>query len=111
MLHWPDSMATYMTGDNILFSNDAFGQHYALEELFNDKADTCTLWEEAIKYYANILNPYSPLVKRRSKRSRLSIFPLISSPQAMASSGGITRCRSWRNTMNGLRNIRKIRLP
>lgn len=29
MLHWPDSMATYMTGDNILFSNDAFGQHYA----------------------------------------------------------------------------------
>ena len=37
MLHWPDSMATYMTGDNILFSNDAFGQHYAVEELFNDK--------------------------------------------------------------------------
>ena len=31
MLHWPDSMATYMTGDNILFSNDAFGQHYAVE--------------------------------------------------------------------------------
>ena len=39
MLHWPDSMATYMTGDNILFSNDAFGQHFACEELFNDKAD------------------------------------------------------------------------
>ena len=43
MLHWPDSMASYMTGDNILFSNDAFGQHYALEELFNDKADQCLL--------------------------------------------------------------------
>ena len=39
MLHWPDSMATYLTGDNILFSNDAFGQHYAVEELFNDKAE------------------------------------------------------------------------
>ncbi|ADL02717.1 MBL fold metallo-hydrolase [Lacrimispora saccharolytica] len=65
MLHWPDSMATYLTGDNILFSNDAFGQHYAVEELFNDKADQCRLWEEAIKYYANILTPFSPLVKKK----------------------------------------------
>ncbi|NLP47372.1 MAG: MBL fold metallo-hydrolase [Clostridiales bacterium] len=65
MLHWPDSMATYMTGDNILFSNDAFGQHFAVDELFNDKADQCKLWEEAIKYYANILNPFSMLVKRK----------------------------------------------
>ena len=65
MLHWPDSMATYLTEDNILFSNDAFGQHYAVEELFNDKADQCKLWEEAIKYYANILNPFSPLVKKK----------------------------------------------
>ena len=65
MLHWPDSMATYMTGDNILFSNDAFGQHFAVEELFNDRADQCLLWEEAMKYYANILNPFSPLVKKK----------------------------------------------
>lgn len=65
MLHWPDSMATYLTEDNILFSNDAFGQHYAIEELFNDKADQCLLWEEAMKYYANILNPFSPLVKKK----------------------------------------------
>ncbi len=65
MLHWPDSMATYMTGDNILFSNDAFGQHLAVEELFNDKAEPCLLWEEALKYYANILAPFSPLVKRK----------------------------------------------
>ncbi len=65
MLHWPDSMATYMTGDNILFSNDAFGQHYACDGLFNDSADQCLLWEEAIKYYANILAPFSPLVKRK----------------------------------------------
>ena len=65
MLHWPDSMAVYLTGDNILFSNDAFGQHYAVEELFNDKADQCTLWEEAMKYFANILNPFAPLVARK----------------------------------------------
>ena len=65
MLHWPDSMATYMAGDNILFSNDAFAQHFAVEELFNDRADQCLLWEESIKYYANILNPFSPLVKKK----------------------------------------------
>jgi len=65
MLHWPDSMAAYMTGDNILFSNDAFGQHYAVEELFNDLCDPCELWYEAMKYYANILNPLSPLVAKK----------------------------------------------
>ena len=65
MLHWPDSMATYLTGDNILFSNDAFGQHYAVSGLFNDEADPCTLEYEAMKYYANILTPLSPLVRKK----------------------------------------------
>ncbi|WP_455539169.1 oxygen-binding di-iron domain-containing protein [Terrisporobacter sp.] len=67
MLHWPDSMATYLTGDNILFSNDAFGQHFAVEELFNDKANQCILMKEAMKYYTNILNPFSPLVAKKIK--------------------------------------------
>lgn len=65
MLHWPDSMATYLTGDNILFSNDAFGQHYAVEELFNDKADQCLLYKEAMKYFANILTPFAPILTRK----------------------------------------------
>ncbi len=65
MLHWPDSMATYLTGDNILFSNDAFGQHYAVEELFNDKADPAVIEKEALKYYVNILNPFSSFVTRK----------------------------------------------
>lgn len=65
MLHWPDSMATYLTEDNILFSNDAFGQHFAVQELFNDKANQCLLEKEALKYYANILSPFSTLVKRK----------------------------------------------
>jgi len=65
MLHWPDSMFTYMSKDNILFSNDAFGQHYATESLYNDKADTCELEAEAIKYYANILTPFSRLVTKK----------------------------------------------
>lgn len=65
MLHWPDSMATFMTEDNILFSNDAFGQHYAVEELFNDKANQCLLNKEAMKYFANILNPFAPILKKK----------------------------------------------
>jgi anaerobic nitric oxide reductase flavorubredoxin len=62
MLHWPDSMFSYLTGDSILFPNDAFGQHYATEYMFNDLVDQNELYAEAIKYYANILTPFSPLV-------------------------------------------------
>ena len=67
MLHWPDSMACYLTGDNILFSNDAFGQHYATEYMYNDLVDQNELWAECIKYYANILNPFSALVDAKIK--------------------------------------------
>ena len=65
MLHWPDSMFTYMTGENVLFSNDAFGQHYASELLYNDLMDQAELNHEALKYYANILTPFSPLVTKK----------------------------------------------
>ncbi|TCL59734.1 flavorubredoxin [Hydrogenispora ethanolica] len=67
MLHWPDSMFCYLTGENILFSNDAFGQHYATELLFNDRVDQAELWAESIKYYANILTPFNPLVTKKIK--------------------------------------------
>ena len=74
MLHWPDSMATYLSGDNILFSNDAFGQHFANEKLFNDQVDRCDLFNEAIKYYANILTPFSSTLKK--KLAEVSSFNL-----------------------------------
>ncbi len=65
MLHWPDSMFTYLTGKNILMPNDAFGQHYAAAFRFNDEVNQEELYEEAIKYYANILTPFSPLVLKK----------------------------------------------
>lgn len=65
MLHWPDTMFTYMTGENILFSNDAFGQHYATESLYNDTVDQAELFTEALKYYANILTPFSKFVTKK----------------------------------------------
>ncbi|KJR47671.1 Anaerobic nitric oxide reductase flavorubredoxin [Desulfosporosinus sp. I2] len=65
MLHWPDTMFTYLTGDNILFSNDGFGQHLASEHMFNDLVDQAELYQEAIKYYANILTPFSKFVENK----------------------------------------------
>lgn len=67
MLHWPDSMFVYLTGDEVLFSNDAFGQHYASEFMFNDRVDQAELFAECIKYYANILTPFSPMVIKKIK--------------------------------------------
>lgn len=67
MLHWPDSMFAYMSGDEVLFSNDAFGQHYASEFMFNDRVDQAELFQECIKYYANILTPFSPMVIKKIK--------------------------------------------
>jgi anaerobic nitric oxide reductase flavorubredoxin len=65
MLHWPDSMFTYLTGKNILFSNDAFGMHYASSGLFNDEVDEAEVYQESLKYYANILTPFSKLVAKK----------------------------------------------
>lgn len=65
MLHWPDTMMTYMTGDNMLFSNDVFGQHYASEMLYDDMDDISKLLHEAEKYYTNIITPFSTFVTKK----------------------------------------------
>ncbi len=67
MLHWPDTMATYLSGDEILFSNDIFGQHFATESLYSDTADQSELLYEAEKYYVNIINLYSPMAAKKLK--------------------------------------------
>jgi len=76
MLHWPDTMFCYLTEDDILFSNDAFGQHYATEYMFNDLVDQTELFHECIKYYANILTPFSPLVIKKIKEVLSFNLPL-----------------------------------
>ena len=65
MLHWPDSMFTYVVEDKILMPNDAFGQHLATSERFDDEVDEHVLMEEAKTYYANILMPLAPLITRK----------------------------------------------
>jgi len=65
MLHWPDSMFTYLVEDKILLPNDAFGQHLASSSRFDDEVDEKILMEEAITYYSNILTPFSPLIVKK----------------------------------------------
>ena len=77
MLHWPDTMFTYYNGGGgVLFSNDGFGQHYASENLFNDEVPKCEMMYEALKYYANILSTYSPMVSRKVKEILAMNLPL-----------------------------------
>ncbi|WP_443112437.1 FprA family A-type flavoprotein [Dehalobacter sp. DCM] len=64
MVHWPDNMVTYLPEDKILFSNDAFGQHIASSERFDDELPLGILLEEAQKYYANIVLPYGSQVQK-----------------------------------------------
>jgi len=64
MVHWPDSMVTYIPNDKLLLPNDAFGQHIATEERFDDEIEWGILKEEAEKYYANIVMPYGDQVKK-----------------------------------------------
>ncbi|HHO75481.1 MAG TPA: FprA family A-type flavoprotein [Deltaproteobacteria bacterium] len=62
MLHWPDSMFSYLKEDALLFSQDAFGMHLASAKRFADEVDDAILDYEAATYYANILLPYSNLI-------------------------------------------------
>jgi flavorubredoxin len=69
MLHWPDSMMTYIQEDHLLISQDAFGQHYATAGRFDDEFLTCNsmsqLENAVVDYYANILMPFGALIKSK----------------------------------------------
>jgi flavorubredoxin len=74
MLHWPDSMVTYLADENLLFSQDAFGMHLASGERFADEIDEWIINCEGEKYFANILMPFSSLILRTlGKISNLGI--------------------------------------
>jgi flavorubredoxin len=68
MLHWPDSMCTYLADDKLLFSMDAFGQHIATSQRFDDEVDMGIVMHEAAKYYANILMPFGDLIVKAANK-------------------------------------------
>ena len=69
MLHWPDSMMTYIREDKILISQDGFGQHLATSARFDDEFIECEsvsqLEDSVIDYYANILMPFGNIIKNK----------------------------------------------
>jgi len=67
MLHWPDSMFSYVPEEKLLIAQDAFGQHLGTSERFDDEVDLSELMCQAKKYYANILYLYSPQVRKLLK--------------------------------------------
>ena len=74
MVHWPESMATYVPEEKLLFSMDAFGQHYATSERFEDEVDPDIVMQEAKTYYANIVMPYGKAVLQTL--DRLAALPI-----------------------------------
>ncbi len=76
MIHWPDSMFTYCPQDGLLLSNDAFGQHFATGEKFDDQVDPCALMDETEKYYANILWPLGAVILRKIQEIQGMNIPL-----------------------------------
>jgi len=77
MVHWPDNMVTYCPEEKMLFSNDAFGQHLATSERFDDEYYIDIIMEEARKYYANIVLPYSLQVKKVLEHASELDFKMI----------------------------------
>lgn len=81
MLHWPDSMFSYLEKENVLFTNDVFGMHYATSKLFDDENEERLWLYEAEKYYANIVLPYSDIVLRfLDTVKKMGLSPTIIAP-------------------------------
>lgn len=76
MIHWPDSMFTYCAEEELLLPNDAFGQHYATSQRFDDQADPCALMDEAAKYYANILWPLGTIILKKIEEVQKMKIPI-----------------------------------
>jgi len=76
MIHWPDSMMTYLHDDRLLFSQDGFGMHLASGERFADELPGDVLLYEGAKYFANILMPLSPLIEKLLERVRKLNLPI-----------------------------------
>jgi len=89
MLHWPDSMFTYLKEDCILMPNDGFGQHYASYHRFDDEDSLETIMDEAAKYFGNILMPLAPLIPPLLKKVKNMGIPI----EMIAPSHGII----WRS--------------
>ncbi len=92
MLHWPDQLMAYFASEKTLFSSDIFGQHFSSELLFDENVDMDELLKEALKYYANIVVPYSKKAVSKLKELKELNIPI----EIIAPAHGIV----WKNNPN-----------
>ena len=92
MLHWPDQLMAYFAPEKTLFSSDIFGQHFSSELLFDENVDMDELLKEALKYYANIVVPYSKKAVSKLKELKELNIPI----EIIAPAHGIV----WKNNPN-----------
>ncbi|HBS59518.1 MAG TPA: MBL fold metallo-hydrolase, partial [Firmicutes bacterium] len=104
MLHWPDSMASYMPEEQLLFSNDAFGQHICTTKRFDDENDLSDLIYEAEKYYANIIMPFGKIVVKALEKCRSIPLKMIAPSHGVVWRSHIqdifTKYDQWANGIN-----------
>ncbi len=91
MLHWPDSMFTYMPEEKLLFSMDAFGQHLATSHRFNDEVDENIIMEEARVYYANIIMHLGSIVKKTLKAAEGMAIEMIAPSHGVIFRSGLDK--------------------
>jgi flavorubredoxin len=92
MLHWPDTLTCFLTEDNILFSSDIFGQHFADERMYSDLVDRDVFLFETMKYYTCIVQPFSGKVHKKIEEIRSLNFPI----DLICPAHGVI----WRNNIN-----------
>lgn len=109
MVHWPESMFTYVPEDQILFSMDAFGQHLATSERFDDEYDLSTIMQEAQSYYANIVTPYGKQVQNTlAAAANLPIKIIASSHGLIWRSHIPTIVESYKNWSSGKQSAKVL---
>jgi flavorubredoxin len=98
MVHWPESMFTYLPEQKLLFSMDAFGQHYATSQRFDDEVSRCAVMQEAKAYYANIVMPYGkPVAKCLEKTAQHDVEMIAPSHGLIWRSGVEQILAAYRN--------------
>jgi flavorubredoxin len=76
MLHWPDTMMCWLNNENVLFSNDIFGQHFSTNHIFDNKNDKCEIFFEAEKYFASIIFPFAKKAAKKMQELAALNLPI-----------------------------------
>lgn len=115
MLHWPDSMYTYVEEDKTLFTCDSFGSHYSFDGVFNDLIENKEDYLDALKYYFDcIMGPFKPfMLKAINKIEKLDIDTICPGHGPVLRSNPfevVNKCKEWCQPVKK-NEVKKIVIP